>query len=604
MGENTDGKNISGRKSGKIKRICGWLFVLMLLVVFSVSFLLYRWSDWDREATPWPMLPPDTKWALHIHDAAAMGKAALRDKGMRALLAAQPGQSERRNPAEEATAYISSNMITLYKYLGFLHTAAAPNVVVSGATFRDPGAVFAIVQPPAWMRFFLQREADTYRAIQVTDWFGDSGVFYVERDGWLIVSQTREAVQEVLDGWDAKAMPLGAGSKRNDAHAYFAVRETSAKAAATTVAAPVLEAPASHFTLGDPFAAAAPVAPRSEKVKASPSGRLLVRPGEGEWLVWGEGAESGALAGGGELAGVVEAIGVTAPDVRLASGRDVGMFAVMDEEVRARVGEYSAKMIPEKRPFGENPVVSLAGKWLREDWLARAGNGWVVMAGAPAVEQGELPYPVLPVLTLGWRVGEGNARIGTKGTGGAADEELVASARAFGSGLERLIESIRTMEGGWPVQRLRTLVDAQWDGRSEGRVMLPEVAVNGARLAWRFAEQDGIGMGWVSTDPSGVPGCGGGEVGMLKKVREPGEGHMCVVGGWNVSAGFVRGVLGWVEDRVDMLRNAGVLEREAGKVGVDVFEKVMVGFPKGSFGVDFAVEGGRCVLYARVLQRR
>lgn len=582
---------------GVLKRILVGLLMGIFLGCGTLLLALYLFGGWNRDATPWSRLPPGTQWALHIHDAAALGKAAARDKGIRSLLSSKTSLAEildsgalpelPQQPASGAPkAIVSPAIVAAYRYFGGFHRLIAPNSIVAGATFREPDAVFAIAQPTAWMRFLLKRGKGKYSEIQTTTRFSEDEVFYVEKDGWVIFSTIQEAVQEVLDGWNSGAVPMGEGSMRQDTHAYFAARSKPARISSAQTFTPTVDAPASHFTLGDPFAVAmSSTAPESGLAQLNEndaySCRILLQPESGGWLISGDGGKEKRIADNPPF------------DVcmKSAEGYDVTMYAVMEASVKAALEEHVGSAFHESDVFDTQSLKTLAGKWLREDWLARAGNSWIGMARSPAVDQGTLPYPVLPVVTLGWKV---------KDTG---EQYIAESAAAFGNGINRLIEALHSHVFTGSLQNVRKMIDATWDGKRGGSVTVPPVAGNGARPVWRFTE---TGMGWMSTDPEGLPLPEGEGTGALHSMEEPAQGHVSIVGGWHTSDAFVESVIRVLGDRAEMAINSGSLKGIGQQIDFDVVGRVgrdvLACFPKGSFSADVGVNEEAVRLFFHIAQ--
>lgn len=593
MGDGADGQTAAGRKHGCLKWVLGGLAALLLAGLILLTVMWQGLSSWDNEATPWPHLPPQTLWAVHAHDLSTMGKTAFADNGVRALLQSLYAETPPNGAVSGWRSLIPANALDFYDYLGFLHKAVAPNIVMAGATSRDPDATFMIMYPPAWMRFLLNWSGEKLDEVQGAgsdkenpDWF------FAERDGWLVSSSSREAVSEVLEGWDSGAHPLGTGSGRIDAHLYFAARTHAVPEKTENKSNEEAAAPA-HFTLADPFAAALPPAPPVEEPE-KPAVRLLLTPGAKEWNIQGEaGVRNGFQAGDFLFETVAKTLGGKAPALVPPGGCDVAAFARMADNVRSRLRREADEITGARDPSSSHPIRSLGARWIGESWLGNAGNDWVCLAAKPAAAGDGLPYPVLPVFSLGWTLREG-----------ARKDRAV---KAFSDSLTHWVEAVRSPGGPYALQSLRNAISLERHGdkpEDGGVLTAPAVLFNGARPAWRFVDDSGASMGWLSTDPAGLPDGKNGEARVLGEMKLPESGHVSLAGGWNLGSEFVNALVEWAADRLSMLRDAGVAPWFSGEYDMEsllpAIGRGVLHFPKGSFVGDWETDGKRLVFSARV----
>lgn len=600
-------KGAGGGRRSRLRWAFGCLTVAVLLVALVFVVFWQGLSSWDEEASPWEHLPAETLWAVRIHDVQKMGKAAFKDQGIRSLIekaaeGVRPPEAGGGAFPVDWREFVPVNAVRFYDYFGFLHKAVAPNSVVVGATARDPAAAFMIMYPPAWMRFLLNWSGESLDGIHGADAVeaDDQPLYFAERDGWLLSSAYKETLREVLDGWNGGAFPLGPDSGRIDAHVYAAARAAAdGDEGGGGKRAPEDEAPPVHFTLADPFAGVPlpGVSGLGEARREKPLARLLLTPGkEGEWLVSGEARVWGEVGGDYLAEAVHRALGERVPVVVPPPERDFALFMRMADDVWNGFKDEVDALTPERDPSRAHPVRALAARWVADAWLGNAGREWTALAAAPAVARGDLPYPVMPVFSLGWRVPDGL--------------ELARAGETFGRGLEHWLEATTAPGGPFLVQQAKrafahSRVEAGPGPGLGGELTVPAVAVNGARPAWRFVEDgQGGGMGWIASDPSGLPGDAAGEREVFSTMAEPPSGHTGLAAGWRVGAGFSRAFLEWTADRFELLRRLGVRVDLADGVDLrDVLSwlaEFAAVFPKGSFAGDLEMSDERLVFMIRV----
>lgn len=578
----------AGGKGRFLKWAMGCLVLMVLGFVVLVAILWQGLSSWDAELTPWPRLPPKTFWAAHVHDVATVSKAAFRDKGVRSLVQTLSIDTGGSGDAADWRSKLPVNAIRFYDYLGFLHKVVAPNILLIGATDRDPKAMFIITHPPAWMRFLLNWSGEAPGVIQATEAKDDEpATYYSERDGWLISSQHRETVQEVLDAWDTETLPLGPGSGRIDAHVYLAGR-TEAATGTEEKSEPISP---THFTLADPFAMAAST-PATKNQSNQPALRVLLTPDNGNWRVVGEARRRESFRGDDEflMETVAKILGDKAPALAPAPGQDLALFLTLDDAVRRRIQDSVDGMTQDRDPSRSHPIHSLAARWLGEAWLADAGNEWMFRGAPPVLEQGDLPYPVLPVFSLGWTV--------------VPDRSLEDAAKRFGNSLSNWVEAVRSPGGSPTRQAFLATISHSFASDSEGAIAIPSILANGAHPAWRFVEDSATVMGWIATDPAGLPDGKDGEAKVLAAMPVPDPEHAGIAGGWRLSSHFVEALAALLQDRYRMLSLVGMAdelpEPDKIKTILPLLQQAAVHFPKGTLSGDLDCEKQRFVFTSRI----
>lgn len=577
MGE--DAIATSPRREGCLSSGCGCLAIAVLALLVAGGVLVWLLGRWDSTQKAWDRLPADTTWAMQVHDLRSVLRAAVRDPGVRSLLLSLEDVIEReilaaggRGEAESAVRRFLAD----YDSVSVLHTMTVPNSLLIGGFDATPEKSFLIFRSPTWLRWLCALPGSGFDGIrEETDGEGRL-VYFSARDGWMIAALDRDMAQKVLDGWDARAMPLGVGCEGDGAHALFALRERGEEKADDSRRTPLEP---SHFTFADPFAAPVAGASVAADKRDGLSLRLALRPVDAGWAGEGEVAATGDFDKGRSLAAFVDDIfGGETPTVTTPRPYDAVVSLRFSPEARQKALDALSAVLGKRGT--ERMHVNLARRWLFEGWLKNSGRVWTALAAAPVMSGAELPYPPLPVFSLGWTIAPGR--------------EPTTAAEAFSRDIGYWLDSLRAPGGPLPLQNLRESVSYSLDASPDspgGEVRLPPVMVNAARPAWRFHVRQTPPTGLLASDPAGIPdSVSPGHI-PAAALAEPRAGHASLVGGWDLGDGFTDGLFAVIEDRfhwhLSTMPNADIFLRTA--------KKAANTFPRGSIHVDCDTNESRAV---------
>lgn len=561
------------RKSGCLKWTCGCLACGVVVVGLGAALLWHLLGRWNPGDSAWERLPPSTLLAVEVHDVKTLLGHVVNDQGMRAML--EYGARHASGPGGEGTLADTRDFLdeisTLHRRLAPVFTLIAPNTILFGFGGPDGDDVFVMFKPPAlmgWHYGFSEKGG--------VGAYGDNEepFHFAMKDGWLVASDSPDMVQEVVDNWDRGGAPLGAAVGGKEAFLACAVAARREKETA-----PGGEASEDRvqegLMFGDPFAAAQPTA--KEFAVRNLGARFAVFPSDAGWLVLADAAEN--LEHAPSLLRSAEK--PAAPDVfsMPPEGFDFGLAARAAPDLRALALRRLAEDL-EVDPATAHPNRALAWRWLNDGWLANAQSDLCVL-GKPPAATGETAFPPLPVTSLGWVLRDGVSPR--------------AAGEAFTDALTLWLDSLRSPGGPEPLQNLRGGIAyaVNRDGAAPaGVVELPAVAVNGARPAWRFPDAAKPPMGWLATDPEGVPGDGKRETPDPTLLARPEPGQVLAAAAWDMRGEFLDAWLTLLLDRLGAMPDPKDAEydKEDVMTAIRAGKQVLAAFPRGRFILQCDVE--------------
>lgn len=466
------------RRWGCLKVTCGGCICIVVFSVFAAVIVWNLLNQWEPGKSAWAHLPPSTVLAVEGHGLNELLSHVLDDPGAMSVfdrLATVLDGDEAALIGAEYHTYgdIIRSIRQFYKRFSFLHRAAAPNIALVGAGGggRDP---FVIVRPPTWMRWLspaVEGEMQVHRD-------GDS--FSMSIDGWLVMSASRDLLQEIADNWRAAPKPFGDSPGTTRAYIAFAYREAREK---TRPEPP--SAGSGGIMFADPFAGAdvPPLPAESDGLVM----RGLVLPMRNGWSVDG-------AAGKVELFG--EAIaweaGDADPGVSLPEGHDFALLIAPSPDEWRTASAPIAEAARRGAAADSVAAERLFWMWLWDSWLSGVSGEFVLYGDPPAVPAVEGVTP-LPVFSIGWRYPDG------------VDADRAGA--EFGRSLALFLDAA-TAPGGdpWLQAAKGALGHREWPGGRgrKGEVTAPAVFVNGARPTWLFPAASHPAAGWLATDPGGL----------------------------------------------------------------------------------------------------
>lgn len=567
------------RRQRRLKSGCGCVLLLFLLLLAGGGILFHLLGRWKPDETAWDKLPAGTVWACQAHDLRTLLQAAARDPGASNLLLRGRAALNDRLTDSHWEGERGNDILDAYRRFGWLHTLAAPNSLVVGGLGPGPEKSFLIFQSPTWLRW-LGSLSDWDKDTVFTHDDDEQGItlFSTPHEGWLIVATSPDCIRTVLDGWDAKATPLGAGPEGTGAHFFAAVHDSFAKGDGIANAAPQ----PTHFTFADPFAP--PGGKNDTRSIDRDSGlatRVLIRPATEGWDIRGE----------------VDGMGVFDPATMASLESSPSLTDALagtrshDLTISARLSaESRRKLVALFQPGNASvsPQESAARNWLHDSWLVNSGDAWKFLATAPAGSS-DLPYPPLPWFSLGWTL--------------AAGGDPRMASEQFAGGATRLVDSIAAPGAPDLVQAMLATVSYSLNGSPEspgGVVNFPPVPVNAARPAWRFDIGRTPPQAWIASDPHALPV----EADVSSPVLPPPEAdHVVLVGEWIFSEEFIDSVVAVAEDRLTnfaALRPLDDAAVERLESALRVFAHGARAFPRGAVNANLDTARRRLLFKAAI----
>lgn len=551
------------KKSGCLRFTCGCLVVVLVGTIIFAFMGWFYLNRWEPGRTAWEHLPPDTLFAIEVHDMKELLERGLSDRGVLSLLSGV----ERRfaSWAKELTmdsAYRDiryfGELREFYEQAGFAYRVLLPNII--GVASSDPEAeeYFVYFRPPAWLRLALSEE--DYQQVEEISDNGES-IYLCIVDGWVILSGTESVVEHARANWHAGGSPFGKKAKIIDPHITVAVR---------------MPAEGNAVNGGDMSQMSGPLFPGGE----TPGGQGAFADGAGE--IW-----RGLLLATPETWEIVgdywadaDVVPTTAPELVMKSEDTILPAPPLGEQDPSQM-RLAVKMAETewRELLGHFPDSSGAGSswrdramtWLRWDWLERMQGNILFTADRPVVGATDEVVPA-PVVGAGWLFATGDGQAGA----------------GYNKGLAELVEA--ALEPGGPMGSFANAfsLEMRTDGHG-GVVDAPAVVAYGAKPAWRVypgAERD---MGWLASDPSGLPE----EKNGLYALRETfftQEEPDAVAFTWDVSQEFLRSGMEFLRD---WLAFPVTVSEEDAESLIDGAEKAAVffgAFPVGTVNVDVDVE--------------
>lgn len=563
------------KKSGCLKWVCGCLLLLVLLGGGTLAVAWHFMAKWTPGESAWERLPPSTRVALEVHDLRAFLGHALNDRGILSLLERVSEQAARRFPARNAEGANNpvEELIVLNRRFDFLFTAIAPNIVLGGLGGKNGGEFFVVFKAPAWMRWYYNfSTAQTART-------SGGAVHFIMREGWLIAAESADMLKEILDNWERPAKRLG--SAAGDAGPFLSIAVAEEGGGEAAPATGEAAGQPEHFMLGDPFAAA-PGTAEGTVESGRAALRLTVFPSADGWRILGETGDR--LDTSETPTGLIEkALASLPPPGPAPAGRDVAFSARASDAARTRLLGFLDARGPAD-PDALHPYRALGWRWLRGGWLANAG-GDALLLGAPPAETRGADYPPLPVFSLGWTVAPG--------------VPAERAGREFTNSLGVWLGSLASPGGPEWLQNIRASLrySTEADGaRPSGEIVPPAALVNGVRPAWRFYPDAGPAMGWLATDPAGLPDDGlQSEAAAWMKMAPPEPEWIDARGCWDLGTDFPAAIREAALDRIRTLPASGLFgfDKKDAAAFVDGALGALDAFPRGSVRLRYDVGGGR-----------
>ena len=474
------------KKTGCRKLICIGCLCFIAAAIFA-ALAIRAFIRWDCGQSAWERLPPSVLWAVEAHGIGSIISRLAETPFFISALEQQtlaPADTSEKGKYGAAIRLIAEAC----RPLAFLYPIFAPNFGVIGGTGGE-GEMFAIVRPPAWMRWLAgisQKNAGIKRNL---DFIGP-GWSAALIDDWLALAASEPLLDEILSNWDKTAKPLGAMPGRGSVYLVAGFR-TLEPLRVDAVEPPAIPE-AGGLMFADPFA----LGQEEEEAPPHPASgsalRFMILPEGDSWSFEGEVNFADANLRGADFAG---GAGRNAPVFQKAgppNGWDAWVQAdispkfldAMKAELAARAGKTS--------PSVDIPWKALGWLWLNDAWLAKTSGRFTLLAAKPSVSINNDIEP-LPVFSLGWTW--------------AADVDPAVAAVNFSDALMLWLESL-TGPGGVRLLsflRNRIHVEAKANGDMVGSIDLPSILANHAKPSWRLPTSSHPAGGWLASDPAGLP---------------------------------------------------------------------------------------------------
>ena len=564
------------KKSGCLKWAVGCLICAVLLVAIAGVTLWYLFSRWEAGQSAWEHLPPEVSWAAEVHDVKGLLGGAVRDEGIYAILRSVNDELRpimREFDIENEPDGLRS-LVEGYSAFSPFYTTLLPNTAILGGVGAGSSEAFVIFQPPRWFSWFY---GDTGGVVQTVEIDRGDEIYLATMDGWAILAMERDTMDLVLESWRKKAAPLGARMTSRQPYLLMAgtdqnlVRGRMAKRRGNSPEALPPEAPddsaAGHFMLRDPFAEAPLAGQHVGEENADPNLRMALTSEADGWQFWLELVPSEHFADGLSLAESVDAkVGGERPAVELPDASDMELsLRLPDDLFENMLNNLQDDFSPVDE--GAPAYRRLGWRWFRNAWMGRAGGDFAILASRP-VARTDGAYPPMPVFSLGWTIADG-----------VSGEE---ASRDFATALADWLDALQKPGEGPKQLELvgESLAYTITPEKNAGTIELPAVLVNAARPAWRFNE----GMGWLGTDPSGLPAPAVQRRIRLGTVRAPEAGELNAGGSWHLSRDFLDGLNAFVTDRLDSLPDSyfADMSRDDVRKNLRRIHGVLTAFPKAA----------------------
>lgn len=544
----------AARRSGCFRWTCGCIVIAAALPLLAAVACWWAISGWTPAGSAWEHLPPDAIFAFEANDVGGLLKTAGGDPGAVSLAAAvlrryQRFLEEHRIPVEPDLAQ------TVYDWnesLAWLYTTFFPNYMLIASRSFAPDDTFLIVQPPRWFAWTAGAAVKEGEVQEIADDEGNR-VFIAFHGEFVVAALNAAIVRHVLDNWPARTAPLGNTAGTDGPYCMIAYRSgpgESARVGEGTGDAPFLSGGlANNFVAPrDPFAPPA-AAPAGSRFQA------LVRAGSAGWNIHFETADAAMPLPPESFAEHMDAaFDAETPDAILPDASDVELALKVPEEYVEKLAEMT----------GDD--------WLRHGWLERAGGTFTLLAARPAVEKeteaAALPYPPLPVVSLGWTL------------------RSLHAPTPFANFLEESLEKLRA-RSPLPEKASRALLHSEAaPDKLSGALTVPEVLVNGAKPVWKFFVETIPPTGWMATDPAGLPDESLLNRLAVRKLPEPAAGRAAAAANWDMSRVFIDAAAEVAVDRLSQIPDG----REDFEQLVQFARTLFTVYPRGTLRADINME--------------
>lgn len=572
MSSGNEGKK--GGRFGCLKLTCGGCLCLLIMAVFAGLAAWHALSRWDRGQSAWEHLPPAALWAVEGHDIGSLLGKLAEEPLLLALADRQARTLARSSGAGDIGESIRAAS-EAYRHFTFLHPVLLPNIATVGGT-GERGETFAILKPPAWMRWTGDLPDEGAGAGRRPE-FGGSGWYGASVEGWLVLAASESMLNEILANWRAAAKPLGPAPGRDDAYLAVGFRTSAARppSGAGAPAAPE----AGGLMLNDPFAAGGDDEYAGAGGKGGAAVRLIILPEAGGWSVEG-GARFADANLSAPTAGGAGRGAPAIPRARPPAGRDARLDADIDPEFLDAVRERLAAVAGNASPATDSPWKALGWLWLNDAWLARVSGRLTLLAASPAAPADDAVAP-LPVFSLGWTW--------------APDVDPRTAAEEFGGALTLWLESLTGPGGAAPLAVLRNRIHAENrpDGGVSGSVDLPPVLANHARPAWLLWTAPSPAGGWLASDPAGLPaGDAARELAQGRGGPAPAPSRSSASATWELSDSFRSSLMAVLRERLELFSPDAVPQKSAILQALEYVDAVLKVYPSGRASAEYEEEGG------------
>ncbi|MCC8179978.1 MAG: hypothetical protein LIP23_03580 [Planctomycetes bacterium] len=485
------------RRYGCLKLTCGGCVGVLALVCIAALALWFLLNRWEIGSTAWEHLPPSTVWALEFHDAKQLMNHAGSGERLSRLVTNNQWLMDQLQACLDTLTLDDEDAVRELRrglrVFETVFTAVFPNIAGFGMGGENADQWFFYCRPPTWLRWLLRFGSFSSGNVEYLE---DESIYCGMIEGWLLVSDTRPILDEFIQHWSSGIKPLGSALKRRDAYVNIGfrseqMRQISLAATRGNDAGQEIETtPPPLFA--DPFADIHQPPPEKPALHMV---RMALYPLETAWRVSGTietaVAESGAVEPNPILNDRTPlwTLGHSTgrlPDIRVGARLSEHQYSAL----LAWLDSLSGRPAPEDSP----PWKALGWHWLRHVWLDNANREFILTSRPPA-RQGRIDgVQPLPVTNIGWSL--------------ADHADAAALAKQFDDSLNLLFQSITAPGGNPALQAIRQSIAYQSEVNSSGgtgSLTMPPVLANAARPVWKIADTNGRGIGWLATDPTGLP---------------------------------------------------------------------------------------------------
>lgn len=570
-------------KSGCLKWTCLGCLGVILLGVTTCVVLWFSLTSWNKGESAWDHMPPSTTFAIEVHDVDALLSRATNDPGVQTMLHGA-GEELALMLAELADEIPSSSdggmfgdPAEFYNSYGFLYKMLLPNVATLGISEIDGEELFfCFFKSPYWVKIVLElpdKEGEIKKNINSSSRGED---FYtMVMDGWTVMTDNRELMEEIRDNWRAKALPLGPFTPVASPHISMALKIRSFD---DDIAVEDDDSvPPNSFMHGGPLqglppqqAATTEEPAQTEEWLDSDAGYVLrgaLKPDGDSWKIELEYRTGDVLFAntltqsidwaGLEKHGSVKPLGKA--DFRLIGRASETLVTEALQTLAADIGEINPRLEPAWR--------STLWTWLHDAWLTRTSGDFALYSGLPAVPEKGGIVPA-PVTSLAWKWARGT--------------DSAQAALDFNDSLVLLLDAVRTSGGPLPLQAVKDSLEyeVRRDGPDLlGTVSIPAVLANAARPAWLLPTESPFPLGWLASDPLGLTAAKG-KLPEWENLHAAGKRDLRLAASWSVSDLYLERLYAFFADRLP----AAVDEEEAKETleSLTFYKRLLAAFPDGA----------------------